>query len=208
MKKKILYLDPGHAFSLENDLKEYYKENFDVIDYYDFTDLNLENYKCIAIPPFIDQEYMYTQKEKINSFLNKGNILVFSGNLFKPWIPGTKNYIPKEITQHKDYEIHFCKNHPIFEGVTLHEMSYRKGIAGFFARGFYPTPDDSENILRLGENEIVTYIDRKNSKGTILIHSGNDLFSYTEAGNTTGKIGMQTFNWVCNEYNSLQKQEK
>ena len=206
MCKKILFLDPGHAFGLEKRTHPFYKQDFDVLDQYAFSEIDLENYKCIAVPSFIDQEYMATQKQKIHDFLNEGKILIFCGHLFRDWIPGASTFMPKEIKSFKDYAVHIQKDHMIFEGVKEDDMTYNKGVAGFFARGFYQPPEQAEILLTLGENEVVTYIDPNTTRGTILLHAGNDLFSYMEANKTTDRISVQTLAWVHQTYKKLQEE--
>ena len=203
--KKILLLDPGHAFGIKKRKHPFYALDFDVVDQYDFAKLDLDTYKCISIPSFVDQEFLYTQKEKIEDFVNKRNILIFCGHLFRNWLPGGTNFIPKTITDYTDYEIHIVQRHAIFDGVETNDMTYNRGVAGFFARGYYMPPKGAIVLLELGEGECVTYIDRHTADGVILLHAGNDLFSYMEAGKTTDRISRQLLSWVKDEYMALQK---
>ena len=206
MCKTILYVDPGHAFGLKKRTHPFYAKDFDIVDQYSFAKTDLSGYRCISIPGFIDQEYMQTQRDKILEFLHDGKILIFCGHLFRDWIPGASMFIPKKINSFQDYAVHIQKNHMIFKGVKEDDMSYNKGVAGFFARGFYQPPKQAEILLTLGENEVVTYIDQNTTNGIILLHAGNDLFSYMQANKTTDRISTQTFAWVQAAYDQRQKE--
>ena len=98
-------------------------------------------------------------------------------------------------------------DHPIFKGVEEDDMTLKKGVAGFFARGHHPLPKDAEVLLTLNEGEPITYIDRSSTAGTILVHVGFDLFGYmqTDEKKTTDRISAQLRSWVLEEAAALQK---
>ena len=203
---KILYLDPGHAFGLGNRTNTFMKDNFTMVDQYDFEDIELSPFACIVVHDFIDQEFMFRQKERILTFLNEGKIVIFAGHLCKEWLPGCPLFTPKTINSYKDYEISVVKPHPIFEGVDPNELTFNRGVAGFFARGSHsPVPEGAEVLLSLPENMPVTYIDRKTTKGTILAHAGRDLFAFRMDNKTTGRISRQLLDWIYDEYAGLQE---
>lgn len=193
----ILKLDPMHAFG---EKRRHSKESWKVIDQYDFEMEDLSNVDILVIPNFIDQEYLFTQKKKIEGFLANKKIVVFCGHLFKTWLPGVAPFIPERIQSFSDYEVfHTANNSGIFEGVTTEDMTYNKGVAGFFARGYHPIAHDVEVLLRFKSGHPVTYIDRSSSVGTILVHAGRDLFGYHSKNKTTGKIPPQLYAWLERE---------
>ncbi|MGM1048977.1 MAG: phosphate starvation-inducible protein PhoH [Bacillota bacterium] len=203
--KEILWLDPGHAFGLQNRTTRFLVENFTQHDQYDFATLNLERFKCIIVHDFIDQEYMFKHKGKISSFLDKGKIVIFSGQLFKEWLPGCSIFTPKTIHSYADYEISIAAPHPIFKDVKSDDMTYNKGVAGFFARGTHsPVPAKAEVLLTLPDDMPVTYIDRHSTKGTILVHAGRDLFAYRMQNKSTDRISTQLLQWIHDEYEAIQ----
>ncbi|AUM65698.1 phosphate starvation-inducible protein PhoH [Brevibacillus laterosporus] len=203
--KEFLWLDPGHAFALENRTSPFIVENFTQIDQYDFAEINVRPFKCIVIHDFIDQEYMFKHKEKISSFLEEGKIVIFSGHLCKEWLPGCPIFTPKKINTYKDYEISIATSNPIFEGVTPNDMTYNKGVAGFFARGTHsPVPAKAEVLLTLSGDLPVTYIDRHTTKGTILAHAGRDIFAHRMQNKSTDRISAQLLQWIHDEYETIQ----
>lgn len=203
--KDILMLDAGNAFGLQRRDNPFFLEHFKMIDQYQLADENLDSYKCLVISMFVDQEFLVVQKEKIRRFLDNKNIIIFSGHLFRNWLPGTSHFVPRTIHSHLDYVVSIAKPHPIFEGVDSDAMTYNKGVAGFFARGHHPIPEGAEVLLTLPENEPVTYIDRNSTNGIILVHAGNDLFGYMDNEKSTDRISSQLLQWIHEEYQQLQK---
>lgn len=203
--KDILMIDPGNAFGVYRRNNPFFTENFTTIDQYQLAYENLDTYTCMVLHGFVDQEFLTTQKEKIYSFLNQKKIVIFSGHLFRDWLPGTSPFIPKEIHSYLDYVVTIAKPHLIFAGVDSDSMTYNKGVSGFFARGHHPIPEGAEVLLNLPGGEPITYIDRTSTNGTILVHSGNDLFGYMQSGKSTDRISLQLLQWVREEQAKLQK---
>lgn len=199
---KVLELNAGDHFDAERNV--YTSEYITRIDQYDFENENLDKYDVLLLTDFGDQEYLYENKDKIEKFLNDKKIVIFCGTIFRRILPGQTFFMPKKIKGHKDYMVKSTPNNPIFEGVIAEEMVYKKGVAGFFARGYYYPPKNAEVLLEFLDGKAVTYIDRESSKGTILVHSGASLFQYKNKENTTHKIEENLRQWIINEVETLR----
>ena len=204
-RSAILMLDAGNVFGVSRWTNPYFQEHFTVIDQYDLGKVDLAGFRCLAINGFVDQEFLVTQKEKIRQFLDQKKIVIFCGNLFCDWLPGGSPFIPKQINSFADYTVSIAKSHPIFEGVLADDMTFNKGVAGFFARGHHPLPIGAEVLLTLPNQEPITYIDRYSTKGTILVHVGNDLFGNMNQNKSTDRISNQLIQWTKDEHARLQK---
>ncbi|MFD1136582.1 phosphate starvation-inducible protein PhoH [Paenibacillus urinalis] len=202
----FLLLDSGASFSQQNVRDGDLDVRVMVLDQYDLEDYDLpqKGHKFLIIDEFIDQELMLRHKGKIKSFLDQGNILLFCGHLFRHWIPGASMFVPKTIHNHLDYTVTVLP-HPIFEGVLSDDITYNKGVAGFFARGHHPLPEGAEVLLTLPEGEPITYIDRNSSQGTIIVHAGRNLFRYRHMGHSSaGRIGEQLERFIYEEHEAIQ----
>lgn len=178
------------------------------IKLYDLEQTDMSQFLGLVIPGTIDQEFLYLKRHIIEEFLDCKKIVVFNGHLFRKWLPNASNFIPKKINTFKDYYIRIVKDHPIFEGVSENDLIFRKGVAGFFARGHHSPPEGSEIIITFNTGEPVTYIDKVSTMGTIMVHSGNDLLGYAIEDNSSRRIARQLINWMFMEYNALHKGEK
>ncbi|GIW05956.1 MAG: hypothetical protein KatS3mg060_0761 [Dehalococcoidia bacterium] len=175
------------------------------IDLYALDRADLTPYRAMFVPALSDQEWLSAHRGVIRQFLDSGRVLVFSGHLFRPWLPGGGIFIPHPIRSPRDYELRLVQPHPIFEGVDLRHLTYRRGVAGFFARGSNPPPLGAQPLLAFVNGPAVLYIDRVSSGGTMLVHAGNDLFGYFDipAGETT--FGARVLAWIDTEYERLQQ---
>jgi len=117
-------------------------------------------------------------------------------------------FVPKQVRSYHDYTVLIHQPHPIFAGVRPEDMTYRKGVAGFFARGHHPLPPLAEVLLTLADGEPITYIDRFSTRGTILVHAGNNLFGYDEPSDTSGRIAAQLKRWVRDEYGRIRERRE
>ena len=204
LKRDYLIVHSYSAFSNVN-----VNPPFECIDMYDLETTDLSNYKCMIIAGMVDQEYLEEQKHLIERFLNDGKLLCFFGNLVTGWIPGQKPYEVQEIRWHGDYDLNIEKDHPIFEGVNVEEMTSKMGVKGIFARGSHPAPANAEIILTLPGDKPVTFIDRDSTNGTIFMHSGSTFFHTTgmnpKKGMTTERIPAQMLAWAEAECEALAK---
>jgi hypothetical protein len=201
-------LDSG-AFFGEQQLKHpLLRDELKVIDVYDLPETDLTSFIALIIPSFIDQEFLYKYRDRIHAFLNTRKVLVFSGNLFLPWLPGGKSFVSKEIRTFNDYAVSVAQPHPIFEGILPKDLTFKEGVAGFFARGHHPPPEGAEVLLTLPNEEPIIYIDRKSTQGTILVHSGNDLLGYAGSENTACRLVPQLLHWIRNEFLKLSRKEE
>ena len=124
--------------------------------------------------------------------LNEGKIVIFCGHLFRNWLPGCSLFMPKRLNSHKDYLVQAIPGAPLVNGVEVDDMVYYKGVAGFFARGYYYAPENAEVCLTFTDGKVISYIDRHTTNGTIIVHAGRSILGYKNSENTTKKITEQT----------------
>ena len=204
MELKILELSASHAFGAGEVKKA--NSYISVIDEYELESTDLSNYNVLMITYFVDQEYLYKHKQIIDDFLNEGKVVIFCGHLFRPWLPGCSLFMPKKINNYEDYLVQAVPGAPLFDGVEIEDMVFNKGVAGFFARGYYYAPEKAEVCLTFTDGKVITYIDRHTTNGTIIVHSGRTLLGFNDATNTTKKISKQTIALLNKEVSGGNKQ--
>lgn len=189
MELKILELSASHAFGVREVEKT--DSYISVIDEYELESTDLSNYNILMITYFVDQEYLYKHKEIIENFLNEGKVVIFCGHLFRQWLPGCSLFMPKKINGYKDYLVQAVPGAPLFDGVEIEDMVFNKGVAGFFARGYYYAPEKAEVCLTFTDGKVISYIDRHTTNGTIIVHGGRNILGYKNPKKTTKKISEQ-----------------
>jgi len=171
------------------------RERMAVEDVYLLPDLDLTPYAALHMSGMIDQEFLWQQRDAIDRFLDGGKVVVFCGHLLRPWLPGCGTFVPAPVTSYRDYVVHIVASHPVFEGVDAADLTFRRGVAGFFARGHHPPPPGAEVLATLAGGQPITWIDRSTTNGTVFVHSGNDRINFAD-DSTAARLGPQLLDWV------------
>ncbi|AKG72843.1 hypothetical protein [Salinicoccus halodurans] len=204
MTIKIGYIDSGNAFGV--DVRPTATESISIskIPQYNLHTEALCAYDVLMFPNFVDQEYLYSNRNIVKDFLDAKKIVVFQGHLFKNWLPGAPLFMPQPVRDYNDYKVYPHSGSSVFKGVTTEDMTFNKGVAGFFARGYYNIYGDQEAHLSFKNGNVVTYEDRRSTQGLIFVHGGRPLLNYQEQGKSTDRIRPQFISWLIKETAVLQ----
>lgn len=204
MSLEIAFLDAGNAFGNNTETLEGENFNIELVPQYEISDYNFSKFDVMMVPNFIDQENLMMHKNVIEAFLSEGKIVAFFGHLFRPWLPGAPLFMPEKIKHFSDYNLYSVNDSPIFKGVLTEDMTFNKGVAGFFARGHYHADEKSEVHLKFKSGHVCTYVDRHSSEGTVFIHAGRPLHGYYKDGKTTDVLRTQFVEWLKKESSVLK----
>ncbi len=149
----------------------------DRVDCYAIGSIDLARYAAVIITPNVDQEHLNRQQRQLRDYLDRGGVVIFGGHLHREWLPGASAFIPLTNRSLDGYRVVEVADHPIFRGMGT-ELTFRRGVAGFFARGHHPIPAGAEVLTRLFGGEPATYLDRVSTAGTIIVQTTSDLLSY------------------------------
>ncbi|MGH3934602.1 MAG: hypothetical protein ACRDS1_06445 [Pseudonocardiaceae bacterium] len=149
------------------------------VDCYALGSTDLTRYHALIITPNVDQEYLTRTRHVIRSYLDGGAVLIFGGHLRGDWLPGASAFVPLANRSLATYRVTEVADHPIFLGKGPDELTFRRGVAGFFARGHHPIPAGAEVLTRLSGGEPATYLDRVSTEGTIVVQATSDLLGYS-----------------------------
>jgi len=167
----------------------------DVVDIYELPSARLDRYVGMILTAGADQVFLERNEPVVAGFLERGGVVAWSGQLYRPWLPGAGMFVPKDIRSFRDYQIHFVTPHPIFAGVDPADLTFRRGVAGFFARGHHPPPPGALVLAALPGGEPAVYMDTTSTPGTILVHAGGDLVGYATES-TASRLAPQLFAWM------------
>ncbi|MFT4921657.1 MAG: hypothetical protein ACI8XM_000861 [Haloarculaceae archaeon] len=192
----IGFLDPDDAFTRRFVETPFFERHLNRIDMYDLPGTQLSAYAGLVVSSQADQELLYRNRHQVRDYLDAGGVVAFSGHLSRRWLPGAACFEPKDIDSHADYEVVEATPHPVFESVSMADLTYQRGVAGFFARGHNPPPAHATTLLRLADGEPVVYLDTESTAGTILVHSGNDLISFGRRSSSAARVPEQLLDWM------------
>jgi len=199
---EIALLHPSRCYTFAQVQGSTLRDAIDPHDIYDLPGINLGQYRGLIVSSGCDQEFLLEYADVIWRFLNEGKVLAFSGHLFRPWLPGAGMFEPKTIRSFHDYTVRIVAEHPVFMGVREEDLTFRRGVAGFFARGHHRPPAGAEVLVRLvdpEDGEPIVYVDRVSTAGVILVHAGNDLIASVDRDSTAGRIAEQLVGWMLAE---------
>ena len=172
------------------------REHVELVDVYDLPAVDLEPYAGVIVTGMVDQEFLHSHRDVVSAYLGRGRVVVFCGQLLRPWLPGCGAFVPVTVRSFRDYTVRLVTPHPVFAGVDANDLTFRRGVAGFFARGHHPLPPGAVVLAALGGGAPTTYVDQRTTPGTILAHAGTDLLDYAGDETTAGRVAPQLLAWV------------
>lgn len=168
------------------------------VDCYAIGEVDLGRYAGVVVPPLVDQEHLARHRALLRAYLDTGGTIVFGGHLHRDWLPGASPFVPLAMPTLRDYQVTFVADHPIFADVDPNDLTFRRGVAGFFARGHHPPPARATVLTRLSGGQPTTYVDRFSTAGTILLQSTCDLLGYATAPDSSAaRIPGQLLDWIA-----------
>jgi hypothetical protein len=208
--KTIARLSDGYNMAGPRRTNTLLQELTATIEVYDLPECDLSVFHGLLIGTNIDQEFLYTHRDVIASFLDDGKVVTFSGHLLREWLPGAGLFVPRPINNHHDYDLTIVPPvHPVFEGVLDADITLQRGVAGFFARGHNPPPRGARVVVTLPDGEAAVYEDRVTTRGAMLVHSGNDMIGFGGGVPSTATcLTPQLLDWVDATYAELQAARK
>lgn len=190
------FLDPDDCFTRRYSERPFFRTQLTQIDQYELPETDLTAFAGVVVSSQADQDFLYRHRYSIRTYLDEGGVVAFSGHLSRRWLPGAGTFEPKQIDSAADYVVRKATDHPVFDGVAMDDLTYQRGVAGFFARGHNPPPEEATVILRLADGEPVVYVDEATTDGTIFAHSGNDLIAFDRRETSARRVPPQLVAWI------------
>ncbi len=153
--------------------------------YYLFENKELYKYNIIIFPYDIDQILLYDNQTQIKKFLDSGKIILNFTQTYLEYLPKLPKYIVSK-TPIKDRNI-LTMQHSITRGVKDYDITYRRGVKGFFSRGFIEPPLGAEIFIEDSDGECVAYADASSFNGLLIHTAGADLLGFGLFENSTSK---------------------
>lgn len=162
------------------------------------TDLNA--HRALLIPAHADQRYLLTQRDRLTAYLRSGGTVVVNGHVAYPFLPWLTPFVPGVGAGVAGLRVHRAAAHPVFDGVDPEHLTFRRGVAGFYARGTNPAPAGATVLNTLGPDaQPVDWLLALPGGGRLLMHSGNDLWMYAGSPDSAGRLVPQLFGWLQGE---------
>lgn len=201
MNKKVAFLD-SLAYN-ENGIynQKLYKDRLIRIDIYKNLEYILE-FDVIILPSFTDEIWLKRHKNILDTFLKSRKILINFCAFFDDVIGKDYIYIPSE-TAIKDRIIKIVDKN-FFKGIAQYDINHRRGIKGFFNRGYSNLPQNARLLLSDNDDNAVAFY-CKNQLGCIIFHTnGADFLEFGNFDTDTSRLlGKRLFEFIDNYKENL-----
>lgn len=167
-----------------------------LVDQYALDDLPLEMHKALLISMHADQRFLSVRADRLDRFVGQGGTVVVSGHVAYPFLAGLTPFQPIENYRLGDLVVNTEAPHPVWDGVIAKELMFRRGVAGFYGRGWHRPPDGAAVHHSLGADRRPLDFTYRIGLGRVLFHGGNDLWQYGAVQDSTRFIAPQLLRWL------------
>jgi len=154
---------------------------------------DLDPYAGLILSGRADQHLLAGMATRVGALVDRGGVVVFSGQLTHDWLPGASLF--ERTSGDEPDGTPGLAEHRIFEGVSPDELG-----AGFLYRdGWHRPPEGAEVIAHRADGTPGAYIDRATTGGTVLLHGGANLLANATTTGSATRIVPQLVEWVAAE---------
>lgn len=170
---------------------------------YDLPSVDLTAYAGIIITNHVEEQFLLEHKTILDEYLLQGGVIFSLTEISLPWLANVANWKRSPIPL-KDREIMIEQsNCSLFKGIEPYDINYRKGVRGFFSRGYFEkVPAQAEVLITDQSGVPILYVDRHSTNGTIFAGAGTDIYKvFINEENTSKKLSMQMLDCIREEAN-------
>ncbi|MDV3125041.1 hypothetical protein M1247_08990 [Mycobacterium sp. 21AC1] len=167
------------------------------VDIYRLPATDLTAVRGLIIAAGADQIFLERNRDLLTGFVRAGGRIAVMGHAVTDFLPGLGVWRKLTYTGPKDLTISLADPHPVWEGVDPADLSFRKGVSGFYARGYADKlPADALITTRIGRHALPLDYVYPLGAGQVLVHGGNDLTGYRDDPNTSARMTPQLIDWL------------
>ncbi|RMX06524.1 hypothetical protein D8I35_08350 [Corticibacter populi] len=160
----------------------------------------LQQWRAILVPCHVDQRFLQSRRPHLERYLLNGGTLVVNGHVAYPFLCWLQPFEAAPALGLEGLRVHRAAPHPIFAGVDAEHMTFRRGVAGFYARGANPVPHGALVLNTLGPERLpIDWLLELPGGGRLLVHSGNDLWMFAGGHDSAARILPQLLDWLEEE---------
>lgn len=178
-------------------------EVVEIIDIYDLAQRRFSDHPAILLNLSCDQVALQRLGARLEAYLEDGGVIVFCGHVAHPFLPGLTRFVPMLDYRLGDLAVSLDTDHPMFRGVDNRDVTFRRGVAGFYGRGANPPPPGARIVATLGPARVPVDWQMPVGRGLLYVHAGLDLWNYSgmEDG-TAARIPVQLIAWILDRANA------
>ncbi|WP_022724164.1 hypothetical protein [Rhodopseudomonas sp. B29] len=165
------------------------------VDLYALDAALLGSADALLIGMHMDQRFLQAHTALLDDYVAGGGRIAISGHIAHPFLTGLSPVRPLDGGGIADLTISRVKPHPIWEGVELDDLIFRRGVAGFYGHVWHVPPEDANVIHTLGPSRLPLDFIYRHGRGEVLMHGGNDMWSFG-GDDSTRRLLPQLVSWL------------
>lgn len=154
---------------------------------------------AIMVSSHADQIALQRQSHALADYLDRGGIVIWNGGIAHPPLDTLKPFVPLAQRSLNHLRVSALCAHPVFSGIPMETLTFRKGVAGFWGRGYNPAPVGARLINGLGPEPAQHPVDwywQRPGGGEIFMHAGNDLLTFSDQRHINALLSSNLIQWV------------
>lgn len=168
------------------------------IDMYALGDASWADFRAVLIGMHADQHELQRMQGKLEAFLCAGGVIVYCGHVAHPFLPMLAPFRPLPCFGLDELKVALDTSHPIYGGVEASDVTFRRGVAGFFGRGSNPPPAGARVVATLAGGTVPVDWEIAVGAGRLYVHAGLDLWRYADAADGSAqRIPLQLLGWLA-----------
>lgn len=168
-----------------------------VIRVHDLDATAIDDARAILVPAHVDQRTLQAHQPALDNFLNTGGTIVLNGHVAWPCLAMLRPFVPLARRGVTDLQVRAARQHPVFAGVARIDLTFRRGVAGFYGRGHNPPPPGAVVLNTIGPDDApLDWLYTTFGGGRLLMHGGNDLWMYAGDATSAARIAPQLLDWL------------
>lgn len=167
-----------------------------LVDEYELDEIRLDRHAALLVSMHADQRFLATRRARLDRYIRGGGTIVANGHIAYDFLDGLSFFQPIENYRLADLIVNSEAPHPVWAGVSTHELSFRRGVAGFYGRGWHRAPEGAQIHHSLGAERRPLDFTYRLGRGRVLFHGGNDLWQSMSGDDSTSRIAPQLLSWI------------
>ncbi|MGD4056804.1 hypothetical protein QT595_22570, partial [Xanthomonas citri pv. citri] len=140
--------------------------------------IDLHDFSVLFVSMHSDQRFLAARASQIEDYLVRGGVVVANGHHAYPYLPRMAGFHTIDGYKLSDITVLRLAEHPIWHGIDPHDLTFRRGVSGFYGRVWHDAPPDALVIHALGHPGLPVDFIYPVGDGRVLFHGGNDLWTF------------------------------
>ena len=171
-----------------------------LLDQYEFDDLadtGLMAFDGLIVSMHADQRHLMQHQQRLDHFVEQRSLMV-NGPVAHCFLPEfTAAYVPLPKRGLREMAVTVLDRSDIFAGINNDDLTYQRGVAGFWGRGVQAHPQNARILTALGEDRTpFDWSIIRPGGGRLLVHPGNDLWTFCDGTKSSNRAWPQALDWL------------